>query len=92
MPAAMQVVRTISSVIEDVKKKYELAARQSLQARNQESRSKGNMLMIKKVQESKMTEIKHLCRCTSLCICLQNLSQSGPAVVYCNTLIPPATV
>ena len=27
MPAAMQVVRTVSSVLEDMKKKYELATR-----------------------------------------------------------------
>ncbi len=58
MPAAMQVTRTVSSVLEDMKKKCELATRQSIQARNQESRSKGDMLMIKKAQESKMTEIK----------------------------------
>lgn len=84
MPAAMQVVRTVSSVLEDMKKKYELAARQSLQARNQESRSMGDMLMIKKAQEIKMTEIKHLCRCLSFCICLQNPSHN-PHQHCCST-------
>ncbi|KAL0041253.1 hypothetical protein WJX77_010452 [Trebouxia sp. C0004] len=57
-----QVTRTVSSVLEDMKRKYRLAAQQALQARNQQSRSKVDMLMIRKAQDSKMAEIKHLCR------------------------------
>lgn len=60
----MQVVCTVSSVLEDMKQKYEVASKQTLQARSQESKSKMDMLMIKRAQDSKLTEIKALCRCT----------------------------
>ncbi|DBA73436.1 TPA: hypothetical protein ACH3X1_011472 [Trebouxia sp. C0004] len=62
LPTVAQVTRTVSSVLEDMKRKYRLAAQQALQARNQQSRSKVDMLMIRKAQDSKMAEIKHLCR------------------------------
>ena len=53
---------TVSKVLEDMKKKYDAANRQSAQAQSQQNKSKSDLDMIKQVQKAKLGEIKKLCR------------------------------
>lgn len=55
----------MSKVLEDMKKKYDAAHKQSAQARSQENKSKSDLTMIKQVQKDKLEEIKKLCRLAS---------------------------
>ncbi len=62
MTCHLQVASTVSKVLEDMKRKYDAANKQSAQARSQEDKSKSDLDMIKQVQKAKLEEIKKLCR------------------------------
>ena len=58
----LKVESSVSKVLEDMKKKYDAANKQSAQAQSQQNKSNSDLDMIEQVQKAKLDEIKKLCK------------------------------
>ena len=76
----MQVVRSIQSVMDDMKAKHDSAVRQATSARGKGQHAQSNIDLLKAAQRSKFEEIMNACRCACLRWLLGMQSRCGSCI------------